>query len=307
MAFNTGIIVLILINNFFAGPTLAQVFCYSDGSCGPATPLWGGACQTGSRQSPIDLPYFPLSVLAPPIVLNLKNYRGSSFRMQNNGHTVQVDFNGAGPSAAPRPFPDPITRNKEIRQYIFASAHFHWGRSDFNGSEHCIQGKCTAMELHLVHYQSKFASQSDAVASGDPDALAVIGVLIEKSGTMSILNGAGLKSDALSPIVRNLPRVAVADEVIQVNEALDLTPLLKDTHGLVKLPVQVYTYKGSLTTPGCNEQVNWYVMRRPALTTMNDVLRFRSLPRDEGGEVLSENHRPRQALNGRQVKLSVVI
>ncbi|CAL8068450.1 unnamed protein product [Orchesella dallaii] len=298
---------VLLIAAYHIPQTTSQVFCYSDEACGPTSSIWNGACQTGTRQSPIDLPYFPLSIFAPPITMNLKNYRGSSFRMQNNGHTIAIDFNGVGPSTTPLPFPDPINRNKEIRQYTFASAHFHWGRTDGNGSEHCIQNKCTAMELHLVHYLTSYGSQAAAVASGDPNALAVIGVLIEKSGTNSILTGAGLKSDALSPIVRNLQSVEEAETVIQVNEALDFTPMLKDTHGIFKLPVQVYTYKGSLTTPACNEQVNWYVMRRPALTSSNDVLRFRSLPRDEEGRVLSENHRPRQALNGRTVKLSVVV
>ncbi|ODM86636.1 putative carbonic anhydrase 5 [Orchesella cincta] len=139
----------------------SQVFCYSDGSCGPATAIVGWrACQTGSRQSPIDLPYFPLSVLASTDCPQSEKLPGLFFPMQNNGHTVQVDFNGAGPSAyCPRPFPDPITRNKEIRVYTFASAHFHWGRSDLTGLNIAPQGKCTAMELHLVHYLSSYGSR----------------------------------------------------------------------------------------------------------------------------------------------------
>jgi len=99
MALSTRICLVLVLFYATVSPTVAQVFCYSEDACGPTSSLWPGPCQSGTRQSPIDLPFFPLSVIAPPILLNLKNYRGSSFRMQNNGHTVVVDFNGAGPSA----------------------------------------------------------------------------------------------------------------------------------------------------------------------------------------------------------------
>ncbi|CAL8068444.1 unnamed protein product [Orchesella dallaii] len=293
-----------------ASPALSQ-FCYRDSEgCGPSTSAWGGACQTGTRQSPINLPLFPLKgfLSAPAIKLNLENYKGPSFRLQNNGHSIAVDFvDQGGPSSTPRQFPDPIDHSI-VREYTFAGAHFHWGPSNKNGSEHCIAGVCGQMELHLVHYQTKYGSQAAAVASGDPEALSVVGVMIVKSGVISALTAAGVKSDALAPIVRHLSEVEEPDhsKFLIVNEPLDFTSLLRDT-GLVKLPVQVYTYKGSLTTPGCNEQVNWYVMRRPALTTNADVESFREMPKNEEGRSLDDNHRPLQPLNGRQVKLSVVV
>ncbi|ODM94170.1 Carbonic anhydrase [Orchesella cincta] len=287
---------------------LSVVFCYNDEEgCGPRTSAWGGACQTGTRQSPINLPLVG-SLSSPTIKLNLNNYKADSFRLQNNGHSIAVDFVGqGGPSAAPRAFPDPIDHSI-VRDYVFSGAHFHWGPSNVNGSEHCIAGVCGQMELHLVHYQAKYNSQADAVASGDPEALAVMGVVIHKSGIVSVLTKTGVKSDALAPIVRNLHQVEEPDHhsFVIVNEPLDFTSLLKDT-GLVRLPAQVYTYKGSLTTPGCNEQVNWYVLRRPALTTNADVENFRDTPKTEEGKHLEDNHRPLQPLNGREVKLSVVV
>ncbi|CAL8068446.1 unnamed protein product [Orchesella dallaii] len=287
-----------------ARPSSAQ-FCYSDADgCGPDTMAWGGSCHTGFRQSPIDLPFAP--PLSPPIRLSLDNYKGSSFRIQNSGHTVSVDFVGVGgPSTTPLPFPDPTTG--QIRYYNFASAHFHWGHTDRNGSEHCVQGNCAAMELHLVHFLSQYGSQADAVASGDPNALTVVGVIIETSAGDSPFPPVAKDMDALAPVVRHLKEVAAADNAtfIEVKEPIDFTPMVKDT-AFLKLPVDVYTYKGSLTTPECNEQVNWYVMRRPALTSVSNVGAFRFMLTDGRGKVLGENHRPRQASNGRQVKLQLV-
>ncbi|CAL8068448.1 unnamed protein product [Orchesella dallaii] len=283
----------------------AQVqFCYSDAEgCGPETLAWGGTCHTGTHQSPIDLPFVPQ--YSPPIHLNLDNYKGSSFRIQNTGHTASIDFIGVGgPSTTPLPFPDPTTG--QIRYYNFVSAHFHWGRTDQDGSEHCVQGNCAAMELHLVHVLSQYGNQADAVASGDPNGLSVLGVFIETSVGNNHFSTEDENVDALTPIVRHLKEIVVADNktFIEIDEPLDFTPMVKHT-ALLKLPVDVFTYKGSLTSPQCNEQVNWYVMGSPALTSGSNVEAFRFTLTDARGKVIRENHRPRQALNGRQVKLQL--
>merc|ERR1712083_647953 len=55
--------------------------------------------------------------------------------------------------------------------------HAHWGNSDDHGSEHTVDGKNYAAELHLVHWNKKYESPN--VAAGKPDGLAVLGSLIE--------------------------------------------------------------------------------------------------------------------------------
>lgn len=62
--------------------------------------------------------------------------------------------------------------------YIFAQIHFHWGYDDRAGSEHSVDRGFYPMEAHLVHYDSKYENFSAAASSGDPKALAVIGVFI---------------------------------------------------------------------------------------------------------------------------------
>lgn len=60
---------------------------------------------------------------------------------------------------------------------------------------------------------------------------------------------------------------------------------------------------GSLTTPDCNEQVNWFVMKFLARATHQDLQTFRSLLKDDEGYTLRENHRPLQNPNGRPINL----
>ncbi|ODM94164.1 Carbonic anhydrase 6 [Orchesella cincta] len=157
---------------FFVSSASAQ-FCYSDADgCGPDTSAWPSRCHTGTRQSPIDLPFAP--PLSPPIKLSLDNYRGSSFRIQNLGQTISIDFGGVGPSSEPHSLPDPTTG--QIRQIYFCFCPFSLGQTDLGGSEHCINGKCAAMELHLVHFLASYGSQASAVIVGI-HSLAVIGVL----------------------------------------------------------------------------------------------------------------------------------
>ncbi|ODM92364.1 Carbonic anhydrase [Orchesella cincta] len=208
-------------------------FCYNDDEgCGPNTDAWSGTCRNGTRQSPIDLPSTQNASGYGIISLQLKNYRGSFFRIRNSGHTLVVDFVGEsgqneGPSAKILRFPDPLKVTPysygQVREYKLSSAHFHWGTK---GSEHCINKVCSAMELHLVHYLAKYKSPTEALDSKDPNALAVIGVLIDtnpKKREASIDT-----TSALAPIIKNLDKVLepTENQYTVVNESLDLTPLL---------------------------------------------------------------------------------
>ena len=56
-------------------------------------------------------------------------------------------------------------------------------------------------------------------------------------------------------------------------------------------------YNGSLTTPGCNEGVDWYVMLDSVSVTPDQVLAFAQYV--SGGRSFAQNSRPLQPLNGR--------
>ncbi len=116
---------------------------------------------------------------------------------------------------------------------------FHW----HTPSEHWIDGKRYPMELHLVH-------------RGDRGLLVVGALVVE-----------GRANPEVEKIWRSFPekpgdRVKVA--------AFDLSKLLPgDLHS--------YRYRGSLTTPACDEGVQWIVLAQPVEMSREQIERFRSV------------------------------
>jgi len=282
-------------------------FCYRDeDGCGPSTSAWPPLCHEGQRQSPIDLPA-DLTATGKTTLRMFGAYRNDFFRLQNSGHSVSVDFVGEsgeneGPTAVTFSFPDSLNL-KERREYKFASLHLHWGTgAGMNGSEHCIGNNCALMEIHFVHYLASYASMSEAAASGDENALTVLGVLVNKDSLLSLFPG--VSHPSLGPVVKNLEQVnepAHDGGFVRIEESIDFTQLL-----ITEFPSKVYRYKGSLTTPGCNEQVNWFVLKNPAAIPEGDLQAFRTMLKDSHGAVLDENFRPLQPLNEREVHLTTV-
>lgn len=143
----------------------AQSWSYDENA--PNGPqFWGKVSPNcdGKRQSPINLVWGAATpvIIAAPIVIHEIDRRPASIRYHNDGHGVAITFNYAG--AQPR-----ITGGPLRTPYIFHSMHLHWR------SEHIVNGVQNEAELHLVHYNSKYGSLSQAVEHAD--GLAVLGFL----------------------------------------------------------------------------------------------------------------------------------
>jgi carbonic anhydrase len=88
---------------------------------------WGGVCNDGSRQSPIDITS-ATRVRLPDIQIG---WATQASTILNNGHTIEVACGGS------------MTRGNE--QYQLLQFHFH------HPSEHRINSQGFAMEVHFVH------------------------------------------------------------------------------------------------------------------------------------------------------------
>ena len=145
------------------------------------------------------------------------------------------------------------------KRYELLQFHFH------SPSEHKINGTSYAMEAHFVH-------------KGADGKLAVVGVLMNEG------NG----NDFIKTLWSNLPKDegkehVVADVRINGNQ-------------LLPNDLSYYTYSGSLTTPPCNEIVNWIVLKTPVEASKSQIDIFTSL--------FKKSARPIQSLCGRVVKES---
>src|SRR5262245_26976820 len=86
-------------------------------------------CETGKSQSPIDL-----SSAVPANLAKIQfHYQPSKINIINNGHTIQVNYDAGS-----------FFEQDGVR-YDLQQFHFH------APSEHTINGKHTAAEMHLVH------------------------------------------------------------------------------------------------------------------------------------------------------------
>ncbi len=129
----------VLATGFILSPAMAQ-------TAGHAGPHWGYAgkngpshwaelesdftsCKLGKTQSPIDIHPAKAGTLAP---LDF-HYTASAGEIVNNGHTVQVNLDGAGSVTLPS------------GDYKLVQFHFH------TPSEESINGKHYPLVAHLVH------------------------------------------------------------------------------------------------------------------------------------------------------------
>eukprot|EP00238_Polyblepharides_amylifera_P000623 CAMPEP_0196572098 /NCGR_PEP_ID=MMETSP1081-20130531/2207_1 /TAXON_ID=36882 /ORGANISM="Pyramimonas amylifera, Strain CCMP720" /LENGTH=327 /DNA_ID=CAMNT_0041889297 /DNA_START=98 /DNA_END=1081 /DNA_ORIENTATION=- len=152
-------------------------------------------------------------------------------------------------------------RKLELLQF-----HFH------TPSEHTIDGKHSQMEVHLVHKDV------------DSGLLCVL-------GTMMIAKKGAPTHAALQAALDNTPVTPQAERAVPCGQ-VDLTSFISPGSGF-------WNYSGSLTTPPCSEEVNWFVFSEPIFVAPEQVLEFQELLGN--GTSLNLNYRPVANLNARNV------
>jgi carbonic anhydrase len=197
-----------------------------EGATGPEK--WGGldaadaACSAGGQQSPIDITA-TIRARQPPLRISWSKRPDT---IVNNGHTIQFDF------------AEGDTFHMGDRRYALKQFHFH------HPSEHLVEGKRFAMEVHFVH--------------AGTDGLVVIAAVMV----------AGKPNAMFKRIVSTMP-----------GEEGSPVPADPAIHPRGLLPAQrtYYHYEGSLTTPPCSETVDWIVLTQPIEVDEDDIARFAKL------------------------------
>lgn len=127
----------------------------TNSSVGP--PNWGKTykqCSDGKRQSPINIESANVrhdSALSP---LYLYKYSQSfqmraSYKIENNGETVAMTIRPTLRAMLQ------IGMRFQKQNFVFHEIRFRWGLTSDEGSEHKIDGESYAMEMQIVHFNSK--------------------------------------------------------------------------------------------------------------------------------------------------------
>jgi carbonic anhydrase len=264
------------------------------------------ACN-GKRQSPININNQDVKLETDVNDLNFPRYDLDwPGVIHNNGHVLQFD-----PDTTPSGATDVPRVNKGMLEqgagnyynYDFLQAHFHWGSHSGQGSEHRIDDVEYPMELHIVHTNTRHGA--DTSAAVDPEecfqngaycGLAVVGILFhvgsENNTVLDPFVEAALEIGAEATYA-DQNAVSVA-KTIKLKDFIDLVAM--DNNG----PAYYY-YKGSLTTPECNEVVNWIVMENTISISEYQLEAFRLLKYADGAPMV-DNYRHPQPVNNRVVK-----
>jgi len=173
--------------------------------------------------------------------------------------------------------------------YRFYQFHFHWGSTNYKGSEHVVDFQRFAGEMHIIHYNTKYANISEAVDKSD--GLLVWGHFLKIDSTDKAENSAFKK------VLDNFSKAKYCCNVTKI-PSFSLFELLPEQHE------DFYHYKGSLTTPPCYESVMWIVDRNPISISEEQIAKFRELKNNAANQIsnIGDNDRPAQPLNGREVK-----
>ncbi|GBN42985.1 Carbonic anhydrase 1 [Araneus ventricosus] len=177
--------------------------------------------------------------------------------------------------------------------YQLVQFHCHWGKCCNSGSEHTVDGKGYAGELHLVHWNvDLYNSVEEALAS--PKGVAVIGIFFQ----------VGKHNEELMKITDVLHDIANKGNECTLPRVVDPAAFIPEVH-------DYWTYEGSLTTPPCHESVTWVIFKKPIEVSEEQLEKCRSLFSSTikaivNGEPVpgkvTQNVRPTQPLNDRTIR-----
>ncbi|XP_051237893.1 carbonic anhydrase 12 isoform X1 [Dicentrarchus labrax] len=237
----------------------------------------------GAFQSPINIKSELLRFDPTLRPIEVQNYNLSpkeQLTLGNNGHSVQISL------------PSKMYISGLPQRYTAAQLHFHWGSSSRpTGSEHMVNNKQYAAEMHVVHFNSdKYPNMSMAVDKSD--GLAVLGVLIE----------IGEFNPAFEQFLKFINGIKYRDQKVQV-PGFNIRALLP-----ARLD-EYYRYDGSLTTPPCYPSVLWTIFRNHITISRKQFLSlatalYSSHAQDSVPVPLNGNYRKPQPADSRVVLVS---
>ncbi|XP_062125628.1 carbonic anhydrase 2 [Drosophila sulfurigaster albostrigata] len=245
---------------------------------------WEGTCMTGRRQSPIRLSIDSSLIMPLPRIFfgNYDERLNRPLTLVNKGYTVDMAIPET--RIGQKPF---ITGGLLKGKYVAEGVHFHWGTPTTRGAEHIINKRRFDIEMHIVHRNADYHNISEAL--NYPDGIAVLGIMLKIVRT----------PDRIYPGLRKV--FAELRNVIEYHAEGELPGTITLGQLLGDLNTRnFYTYRGSLTTPDCNEAVTWTVFPQPIPIPYSEAAKLWQVL-DVNGNPLENNYRAQQRRNNRPV------
>ncbi|XP_056181551.1 carbonic anhydrase 9-like isoform X3 [Falco biarmicus] len=232
----------------------------------------------GTMQSPINIDTAK-TIFSPQLrPIQLSGYSlpaSEKLKLRNNGHTVLLEL------------PETLAiTGGYAQQYRAVQLHLHWGSPSGPGSEHTVNGHRFAAEIHVVHYNTKYDSVTEAMVY--PDGLAVLGAFLEVGPR---------ENPYYQEILQHLHKIQTEGKEV-------LVPGF-NIAGLLPANMKFYFhYNGSLTTPPCYQTVKWTVFNQTMQLSHSQMSTLLMNLRNDDGKPLQNNYRLVQDLHRRQVLAS---
>ncbi|XP_063230377.1 carbonic anhydrase 13-like [Bacillus rossius redtenbacheri] len=217
----------------------------------------------GCKPSPIDLRLQKMKAIALPR-LQWHNYDlvPKKMKITNTGITAIV----SGRWMQERCF---LSGGPLLRSYVFSQLHFHWGASDREGSEHLVDGHRMPMEMHVMHFKSRYLTQEAALK--EPDGLCVLVFLFKLQEQPNT----------------NLERITqLLGKVQNPHSSVHLEPQPLSRFLARQFSEDYFLYWGSTDTLHCRHAVLWLVCREPTGISPEQVAMFRELQNLDGKPLL---------------------
>lgn len=238
----------------------------------------------GLTQSPVDfkIAFIDYPNTSEPGAKHMLEYAKPEIPLlaSNNGHTIKIEtaanqqenfvtFSSPNKMCGPGAAAGCGSGDESTKKFFLKEIHFH------APSEHLIEGRQYDLEAHFVH------------KSAD-NQISVVAVMFVP----------GTENLALGALLGNLAQLTTTQQTFPDRFNIgDLQPTIADASGYrQRIPGDFarssrmnkagLRYWGSLTTPPCTPQVNWYVLVQPVQASAKQIADL--------GRALNNNRRPFQ-------------
>ncbi|KAG7325503.1 hypothetical protein KOW79_011819 [Hemibagrus wyckioides] len=258
-------------------------YCYNLPKCNAST--WSTIAPhecNGTNQSPINIVTADVKPDSNLTAFSFRGFNDSSalLNIENTGKAVKIVLDDQKMS---------VSGGGLGSQYNSTQFHFHWGNgSSVNGSEHTVDGRQYAMEMHIVNLRTDLNATA---AANNSKGYAVLGFFIEAT------NESG-KPESWKNLTSFLANITNGGDSLDIMNQLTVDSLIQGVN-----LTNYYRYQGSLTTPSCNEIVVWTVFKDPIKVSKDLISLFSNTVRinTTTDPLITSNFRPVQALNNRVV------